>query len=217
MFIRNGVEFNTGVTQVIGVNQYPAGYFDTAERRAAFSVIEIDGNPPITEAFHDAIRGSIALVNGSWVQQWTIVPWSDARIAAAKTGDIASVWELIKVERDRRLNTGGYLALGHWYNSDVRAKGEQSDLAIQADKIALAGGDMAAQYVTDGIPVSWKTMDGVYVPMNGNLAIAIRDAARSQTVKTYKAAATHQYYLGLSANPGAYDFSAGWPPIYGEI
>lgn len=125
-------------------------------------------------------------------------------------------WEEIKTFRDTRLDTGGYQASGHWYNSDVRAKGEQSVLAGRADRIQAADGDMSAQYIIGGEHVLWKTMDNGYVPMTANLALAIRDAAEAMTVKTYKAAATHQYFLNLSTDPANYDFSAGWPAIFGE-
>lgn len=129
----------------------------------------------------------------------------------------AARWEEIKAFRDNRLDNGGYEAAGHWYNSDIRAKGEQAVLAGRADRIQLAGGDMDAQYVIGGENVQWKTMDNGYVPMTATLALAIRDAAEAMTVKTYKAAATHQYFLNLSADPANYDFSGGWPAIYGEV
>ncbi|MES2319944.1 MAG: hypothetical protein V4631_20885 [Pseudomonadota bacterium] len=149
----------------------------------------------------------------TWASRVSAIALSNAEIKAIH---VAAVWERIKAMREVRLDTGGYPAAGHWYNSDVRAKGEQSDLALQADELVRNSGDLTAQYVTAGVPVAWKTMDNGFVPMTGNLALAIRDAAREQTVKTYKAAATHQYFMTISADPLAYDFSTGWPAVYGE-
>lgn len=176
----------------------------------------IDQDPIYNQKMQSLGEAIMVVGEGQVVRTREVINMSDSEVLAAAALVKGAVWERIKAFRDHRLDNGGYQAAGHWFNSDVRAKGEQSVLAGRADRIQLASGDMAAQYVIGGENVQWKTMDNGYVPMNATLALAIRESAETMTVKTYKAAATHQYLLNLCADPENYDFTSGWPPIFGE-
>lgn len=128
----------------------------------------------------------------------------------------AQKWEKIKAERDRRIQNGGYLVSGHWYNSDLTSRSQQLALARKADKVEAEAGDMDATFTLGGEAVLWKTMDNGYIPMTATLAQNIITAAEAQDAATFKAAVIHKLAMESSENPGSYDYSGGWPTIYGE-
>lgn len=128
------------------------------------------------------------------------------------------VWEAIKAERDRRATQGGYpVVVGlqtKWFHSDAGSKIQQLALARKADLVAASGGDMEAQF--SGNAGLWKTMDGSFVPMTANLAHAIVASAEQQEGAMFAVAEQHKAALYASSDPAAYDFSGGWPKIFGE-
>lgn len=128
----------------------------------------------------------------------------------------ARAWAQIQAYRDLLWKEGGYKVnvggLDYWFHSDDSSKNQQLGLVIKADRIAAAGGDLAAQFASPSD--IWKTMSGAYVPMNGNLARAIFDAAELQTGAIFHAAEQHRQNMLAAADPQAYDFSGGWPETY---
>jgi len=140
----------------------------------------------------------------------------DAEVAEATANVSLSKWEEIKTFRKNRLENGGFECVDHWYHSDPASKTEFLGLKLKALENIISGGDMNANIQIDGTDTMVKTIDNGYMTVTFNKALEIVAAAEVQTKKTYAAAATHQYFLNLSADPANYDFSAGWPPIYGE-
>ena len=67
-----------------------------------------------------------------------------------------------------------------------------------------------------GAKIPWKTMDGTFTPMTCQLAFDIVKAAKSGELATFAAAETHRVAMEASADPASYDYSGGWPKIYGE-
>lgn len=126
--------------------------------------------------------------------------------APAQTTD--EMWARIKIERDRRADTGGYGVdvggVAKWFHSDQRSRSQQLGLVLLANASAL------------GTAVSWKTMDGSFVTMTPALASAILEAAAINDGAIFAAAEAHKAAMLASADPGAYDFSAGWPPMFGD-
>lgn len=133
----------------------------------------------------------------------------------ANTKARAAVWEQIKAHRQRLSDTGGYYvaSVDKWFHSDPASKTQQLALVRLADKIEAAGGDMDAQF--PGTAGQWKTLDGTLVSMTATLANAIFDAAAAQDGALFARAEMHRAALNLAPDPAAYDWSTGWPAVYG--
>jgi len=112
------------------------------------------------------------------------------------------MWELIKVERDRRKELGGYVVGANWYHSDTSSRIQQLGLVI-----------MGA-----GIPANlyWKTMAGSFVLMTQTLAGQIFQTAAVSDMAIFTVAEQKKAAMLASANPKNYDYLSGWPLIYGE-
>lgn len=111
------------------------------------------------------------------------------------------VWERIKVERERR-KAGGVLVGDHWFHSDDASRIQQIGLVM-----------MGA-----GIPAGlrWKTMTGEFVDMTPELAQQIFSAVAFSDQVIFAVAEKHRAAMMVADDPASYDFSTGWPPIYGE-
>lgn len=108
----------------------------------------------------------------------------------------------IKLERDRRTDTGGYRVGAVWFHSDQKSRSQQLGL------LALGAN------IPSGL--RWKTMDGSYVDMTPGLAQQILVAAAASDIAIFAAAEAHIAALEGSDDPAGYDFSGGWPPMFGE-
>ena len=111
------------------------------------------------------------------------------------------VWERIKVERDCR-KAGGVKVGAKWFHSDDGSRIQQMGLVM-----------MGA-----GIPANlqWKTMDGSFITMTQALASQVFQAVAAGDQAIFTAAETHRVAMEASADPASYDYSGGWPKIYGE-
>jgi hypothetical protein len=135
---------------------------------------------------------------------------SEAEAAALQNPSLAKAkamqWEAIKAERDRRQLNGGVQVASHWFLSTERATGEYNSL-INASQ---------------GLPADtvlrrdWRTMDGATIDMTPALARQILMAGIAQRCAIDDAALVHKAAMEASADPSAYDFSAGWPSIFTE-
>lgn len=114
----------------------------------------------------------------------------------------AHVLERIKSERDRRTEQGGYKVGAHWFHSDKKSRSQQLGLV-------LLGANIPAN-------LQWKTMDGTFVTMTQTLAQQILAAGAASDQAIFAAAEAHRQAMEASADPAAYDFSTGWPKVFGE-
>jgi hypothetical protein len=112
------------------------------------------------------------------------------------------MWERIKAERDRRKEIGGYPAVGKWFHSDVYSR-------TQILALAQLGANLPAD-------VQWKTMDGTFLLLTPTIVGQMFQAAIAQDNATFKAAEVHRVAMEASADPASYDFSTGWPAVFGE-
>lgn len=114
----------------------------------------------------------------------------------------AAKWDAIKADRDRRTDQGGYKVGTKWFHSDQKSRSQQLGLVL----------------LGAGIPTNlqWKTMDGSFVTMTQTLAQQILAAGAASDQAIFAAAETHKAAMEASADPAAYDYSGGWPKIYGE-
>lgn len=113
-----------------------------------------------------------------------------------------SKWEHIKAERDRRIQAGGYKVGAKWFHSDTFSRTQQMGLV-------MLGANIQAN-------TPWKTMDGTTVTMTQALAGQIFATAAASDIAIFAAAEAHRAAMEASADPSAYDFSTGWPKVYGE-
>lgn len=131
---------------------------------------------------------------------------TDAEAAALQKPTIdqakAAKWESIKSERDRRTENGGYKAGTKWFHSDQKSRSQQLGLV-------LLGANIPAN-------LQWKTMDGSFVTMTQQLAGQVLAAAAAGDQAIFAAAEAHRQAMEASADPAAYDFSTGWPKVFGE-
>lgn len=112
----------------------------------------------------------------------------------------AQVWEAIKAERDRRIQSGGYKVGTKWFHSDTFSRTQQMGLV-------MLGANIPAN-------TPWKTMDGTTVIMTQALAGQIFATAAASDIAIFAAAETHKAAMEASADPSAYDFSGGWPAVF---
>ncbi len=114
----------------------------------------------------------------------------------------AAKWEAIKAERERRTLSGGYQAGGKWFHSDLISRNQQLGL----------------NEINGSIPpgIMWSTMDGSSIEMTWALAQQILAAALQSDRAIFDAARAHKVAMEASADPANYDFSGGWPSMYGE-
>ena len=114
----------------------------------------------------------------------------------------AQVWEAIKAERDRRIQSGGYKVGSKWFHSDTFSRTQQMGLV-------MLGASIPAN-------TPWKTMDGTTVTMTQTLAGQIFATAAASDIAIFAAAETHKAAMEAAADTAAYDFSGGWPKVFGE-
>ena len=98
-------------------------------------------------------------------------------------------WSGIKAERDRR-KAGGVKVGAKWFHSDDGSR-------IQAN-------------------LQWKTMDGSFIAMTQTLASQVFQAVAASDQAIFTVAEQHKAAMEASADPASYDYSGGWPKIYGE-
>ena len=131
------------------------------------------------------------------------------------------IWQKIKVERDRRKAGGVKVQVGgvdKWFHTDDASKTQHLANKDTAQDQLAVGGQMS-DFLLDpetGAKIPWKTMDGTFTPMTCQLAFDIVKAAKSGELATFAAAETHRVAMEASADPASYDYSGGWPKIYGE-
>ena len=128
-------------------------------------------------------------------------------------GAKSAMWDKIQAERTRR-NEGGYPCIfggkTYWFHSDVMSLLQQSNLVSAAQLTLIQGKDMAA------VMVQQKTRSGEFVGMSGKRALAMFAACMEQQEAIFMAAEKHKAKMRACAEPWNYDYSAGWPKIYGE-
>ena len=131
----------------------------------------------------------------------------------------AEVWERIKAERERRKDGGVKVLIGgvdKWFHSDTGSRIQHLGLKDKARDLLAAGGNMADNIIILGQEVRWKTMDGSFVGVTAQLAGDIVTGAGNLDARLFVVAETHKATMEASSDPAAYDFSGGWPTIYGE-
>lgn len=129
-----------------------------------------------------------------------------------RKADLDSCWEKIKEKRDQLTQNGGYPLDGFWFHSDAYSLSQQQGLIISAMQVQSAGGDMNAPLMT----TPWYAIGSAPVELTASLALRLLPAAMAQQVAIFEAAKTHKAALDACSDPASYDFSKGWPKVYGD-
>lgn len=174
-----------------------------AESTGGFYSIEIHGSNIPVDSVEITAGEHAALLSAQSIGK-VIKAGDDGRpiVADAPKPTAAQLWELIKIERDRRIQSGGYKVGTKWFHSDTFSRTQQMGLV-------MLGGNIPAN-------TPWKTMDGTTVTMTQTLAGQIFAAAAASDIAIFAAAETHKAAMEAAADPAAYDFSGGWPTVFGE-
>lgn len=117
----------------------------------------------------------------------------------------ARAWAAIKAERDRRKAGGVKVKVGgvdKWFHSDDASR-------IQQMGLVMMGASIPAN-------LQWKTLDGSFVTMTQAVAQSVFAAAAASDQAIFGVAEAHRVALQASADPATYDYSTGWPAIFGE-
>lgn len=125
------------------------------------------------------------------------------------------VWFQIKAKRDE-LKAGGVKVGIKWYHSDTDSRIQFIGLKDQARDLIAAGQPDSTRLQKLGQDVKWKTMDGSFIFLTVKHAFDIVTATGDLDAMAFAAAETHRAAMEASADPAAYDFSAGWPQVYAD-
>lgn len=113
----------------------------------------------------------------------------------------ATAWGRIKIERERR-KAGGVKIGDKWFHSDDASR-------IQQLGLVMMGAGLPAG-------LQWKTMDGSFIAMTPALAQQVFTGQAASDQAIFAVAEQHRVAMEASADPAAYDYSTGWPKIFGE-
>lgn len=107
----------------------------------------------------------------------------------------------IKARRDSR-KEGGVKVSGKWFHTDAPSRVQHLGLRMLGNSIPPG--------------LLWKTMDGSFVEMTPALSAGIFIAVLTQDTQIFAVAEQHRAAVYASEDPFSYDFTPGWPPIFGE-
>lgn len=77
--------------------KYPNSSFPATFPSGFDNWVEVANNAPAPEPQHDVIQGPVECINGVWQYTYSVVPWSQGRINAARRDEIMQ--ELILNDR----------------------------------------------------------------------------------------------------------------------
>lgn len=148
--------------------------------------------PPPMLGGHYAVfnSGVWSLVAGSWSP-----PQDGTEVIKARH------WESIKAERDRRIQSGGFLVAGKWFHSDTFSRTQQMGLVMMGGNIPSG--------------LHWKTMDGSFVTMTQSMAAQVFAAAAISDAALFSRA--EQIKAAMESDPAAFNLAAqSWPMMFGD-
>lgn len=131
-----------------------------------------------------------------------------------------SMWEKIKEYRDSRKFKGIYVS-GKWFHNDADSRTQWLGLKDKARDVLAAGGTtetvLSINHPVYGVvPINWNTMDNSAIPVTVQLAIDVVSKTGDADGILYGIALYHKSLLYASSTPETYDYTVGWPAVYGE-
>ena len=119
------------------------------------------------------------------------------------------VWERIKSYRDLREESGVSVVIGgnaYWFHSDIKSLIKYLFLLFLATVFSSV-------YPS---ALKWKTMSGDEVQLGTMDVIAIFNRVLYVGQVVFEVGRIHQAAMMQVDDPDTYDYTTGWPPIYGE-
>lgn len=175
-------------------------------------------------------RRSVAIappmMTGTEVARWNGNGWdvlaerphpTPEEISAIKQAVAGARWELIRVERDGERAQGGVLVSANWFHTDTDSRIKWLGLKDSARDMLIAGAEPSQLVMVDDETVPWKTMTGEFIPVTAQLALDVVEAVKVLDSKLFKRAEQHWALMLASADPGAYDYSSGWPDRFADL
>lgn len=166
--------------------------------------------PFVSRDSNGHVTARFTCLQEGFAEEWLEDGHPDLKPSAAQVK--ADKWEDIKAERDRLIQGGGYALDGYWFHSDAYSLDQQQCLILSAMQVKAAGGDMNAPLMA----TPWYAMGRVPVEMTASLALRLLPASMAQQVAILEAAKAHKAALDACADPASYDFSEGWPTVFGD-
>lgn len=170
---------------------------------------------PEPKPFVDYIRNGIELTDGIWYQVWQEQPWQQDRIDEFIREERMNMIEIIKTERDARVN-GGVFVNGNWFHSDTPSRIQWLGIKDTARDMLAAGGTVNDKIKLGGRDLMWKTMSGDFVPVTIQLALDVVQANKELDAAVFTRAEEHRTLVNASLEPGKYNYLSGWPARYGD-
>ena len=185
---------------------------------------------PITKLKYTSLAETAIQVTsdeGNYTAPWPCYTWHAQQIQAAIDGglsiepfmtaaeDLAAaqneLWDKIHTKRDDLSFNGGVkvavAGVDKWFYTTQAARTEYSNLyPVMVDH---------PDHSVDG----WRTMDGSFVTMTKALLAEIQLNGILQASAVFNAGVAHEtamMALTTAADVLAYDFSTGWPAVYGD-
>ena len=120
---------------------------------------------------------------------------------AKRDVDRERIWREIQAIRDSRKSSGVKIG-SHWFHSDDTSR-------IQHIGLVMMGANLTGNLM-------WKTLGGDFVLMTVTLAQQIFMLIAANDQRIFAKAEQHRAEMMKSPNPNLYDYTGGWPPIFGE-
>lgn len=200
MYVYDGKVIDPNVPQLIGGNQYPAGWFNDAANREAAGIVEGIDNFPSLSVFQDAVRGSLELNEQDvWVQNWTVRNWTADECAAA----LAS-------SKTKRKDEATSLRFGK-ETAGIVVNG--ASVMTDRESQALITGAKSFSDVNPAAMIDWKTVDG-WAQIDRTMLISIALAVGAHVQQCFSNERTHHEAIDALtsiSDVDSYDITIGWP------
>lgn len=229
-YVQNGVIERYNITkpkahQLPDGSNHVYGTNVTDAELAADGYFPIVGEAPVYDSATQRLEGPVyAVGNGVVTRSYTAneIP----RVELTEP-----VWDAIKVERERRKESGFSLVVNgvtHWFHSDAGSKMQHFGNKDTARDQLESGSSMASPLLdpTTGQAIAWKTLtpEGApefWLPLTCQLAFDIVKAGKAADFAQHRAAVIHKAAMEASESPASYSFmqDAGktkWPVVFGE-
>lgn len=137
----------------------------------------------------------------------------------------ATIWERIKEYRQQRQYMGVLVTINendYWIHSDESSRSLHLGLVGAAILHIMRSflGVLAVPLFPSGL--QWKTMqtdtngNPLFIPLDWVAALQIFAADQSMTSLCFMRAEIHRMSLMYHPDPLNYNYTTGWPPVYGE-
>lgn len=160
MLIRNGVQFDPNIVNVINDVQYPAGYFaSNPDQRAQFDILEVDPVPPaIDTTVQIAILQGFDLVDGIWQPRWFVRDLTPTELNEIAFNIAVAKWNKALEIREMR-NTANTSTFPYAGKRIAIADIDMRDILVTTGYIALFGALPASW------PGGWICTDKSFIPI----------------------------------------------------